>query len=136
MTFAQQNPEIRRREKEELDRLRARNNRLEKAIGDIGRNPDRAHGIVADLEEDLGGSVTPLTLENLRSGAFSAEDVANRMDEVQALLSGDSITGSSADRSGEIDADDIRNNWDADAVAEFGAEEALEIINRERGGNR
>jgi hypothetical protein len=81
-----------------------------------------------ELDAELGpGATTPITMEGLRDGQFSPEQLADRIDELQAVMSGRPVAGGPVSRADVL-------AMTAEEVADFGAERALDILNGK--GNR
>jgi hypothetical protein len=101
--------------------------RLKKALSDIRADPEGAEEVLDALDAQLGdNATTPLTLVGIERGDFSDSELADRGDELRALLSGE--TAPIQPRT----ADDIRS-MTAEQIAALpgGSEQALTILNGE-----
>jgi hypothetical protein len=104
--------------------VREENAILWQAIHEISGAPFGAQDVIGRLEERLGVSIDPITMEGLKAGQFTADELADRLPEVEAVLSGRPVAGAPVSRADVL-------AMTADEIADFGAERALAIVNGE-----
>jgi hypothetical protein len=108
-----------------IEALERENSAMKRALHSIRAEPFGAQEVLDSLDDEIGESATtPITMAGLKAGQFSAEQLADRLPEVEAVLSGRPVAGQPAT------ADDIRA-MTAEQVADFGPEKALAIVNGE-----
>ncbi|HWF49075.1 MAG TPA: hypothetical protein VG294_00405 [Solirubrobacteraceae bacterium] len=108
-----------------IEALQRENAAMKRTLHAIRSEPFGAQEALDSLDDELGdGATDPITMAGLKAGQFSPEELADRLPEVEAVLSGRPVTGSPVSRADVL-------AMTAEQVADFGAERAMAIVNGE-----
>lgn len=114
------NPNARSR----IEKLERENKAMRQALHAIRRDPEAVLDVLDDVDDRFGTSLDPITVDGLREGRFTAEEIADRLPEVEVALGGRPVTGE------PTTAADVRA-MTAEQIADFGSDRALAILNAE-----